>query len=172
MKINIEAIELDLINYHSYNNKFNTCNHWIDNIRPQNYYQIIAQTNASSWIDIFSKDYNVIDIDQNNTRWLREAAAIGMFSNKISHIFDDESEEFIVKYSKFNRLLEQMKPFVRCENVSLKEGKHGCGPYTSMKEIMESLCTCRQKHSPFSDEIKTLKLYLIPWVTIDSDREF
>jgi hypothetical protein len=62
--------------------------------------------------------------------------------------------------------------FIRFENVSLKNGKHGCIPYTSFKQILESMVTSRIAHSPVYDRLDKLQMYMIPWVNINEFKEY
>lgn len=39
-------------------------------------------------------------------------------------------------------------------------------------EILESSVSCIEGHTPIKDDIKELKYYLLPWITIDDDKEF
>ena len=59
--------------------------------------------------------------------------------------------------------------FVRTENVSLKNGQHGVGPYNNFKMILQSLVSCTYNHTPFNldkigkseiPEDNIIKLYL------------
>lgn len=64
--------------------------------------------------------------------------------NKLSNIYEDENEYLINKYSYIDEYLKlNGGHFVRFENVSLKNGKHGCIPYTSFKQILESMVTSK-----------------------------
>ena len=63
--------------------------------------------------------------------------------------------------------------FVRCHNVSLKNGQYGTGPYTQMKPILESLMSCNYSHTPMKNQKNsTLDLYLFPFIDINPDLEF
>jgi hypothetical protein len=62
--------------------------------------------------------------------------------------------------------------FVRCENVSLKYGKHGCIQYTNIKQIFESMLTSPIGHSPINVDIEELNIYLIQWTNINKFKEF
>ena len=60
----------------------------------------------------------------------------------------------ITFFKKIHILLELL-------NVSLKEGKHGIGPYKDFKSIIESIVTCRLGHSPLYEDTTFITLYLI-----------
>ena len=66
----------------------------------------------------------------------------------------------ICKYRHFNEIFDGTKYFIRTENVSLKEGVHGIGPYTDLKSIIESIVTCRLDHSPLYEDTTKITLYL------------
>lgn len=65
-----------------------------------------------------------------------------------------------------------MKWFVRTENVSLKCGQHGIGPYTNMNQVIESLVTCIASHTPKFFEEEKITLYFIPWVELNPSSEY
>ena len=158
--------------------KYNTNNHWINKIKPVDYEDIIAMMHTKYWIDCFRDTYAVININASELSWMRECAKIGETTIKFSHLFDDEMEAFLKKYSHLDTVLASRKHFIRSENVSLKNGMHGVGPYSNIKNVVESLVTSTGGHSPIClkstgpDMVSHLKLYLIPWIEIDSDREF
>ena len=94
---------------------------------------------------------------------------MGTIINKCSHIFDDELQETCKKYE------DQFPPgkyFVRTENVSLKYGQHGIGPYTNIKEVFQSLVSSSAGHTCIDEEDETCNIYLMRWLYIDEDKEF
>ncbi len=95
------------------------------------------------------------------------AHEISKQTGKFSELFADELDEFISYFnSNYSGILppdNSISYFVRCENVSLKYGTHGPGPYYRIKEIVESLVSSIQGHSPIYPNTKSITLYLIPW---------
>ena len=107
-------------------------------------------------------------------------------------MFADERDALVASHMKdCSALFASNTPyFVRTENVSLKYGMHGVGPYLGLKEIVESLVTSTAGHSPLSANAsndgsdttsvdaqaqshpRPIKLYLIPWQPMSKDREF
>lgn len=153
---------------------FNTNNIWHNNKMPSGYLDVLSQTSAKYWIDNFKKEYHVINIDKKEIRWLKEAERAGQVTGNFPNMYKDELDEFVEKYKHLESVLKSRKYFVRTEHVSLKYGCHKCGPYDSVQKIVESLVTSRSGHSPLSNIMYNhdIKLYLIPYVNIDSDQEF
>ncbi len=96
---------------------------------------------------------------------MKEAVNISSITSKISGVHKDEIERAIQKYGKHigHMFTHGEKYFVRSDTVSLKEGIHGVGPYTSVKMMIESLVSCKIGHSPIEVYTEEVKLYLMPW---------
>lgn len=66
------------------------------------------------------------------------------YTNKWIDKWNDESEDMSERYTKkYGKIFDGKSYFIRTDNVSLKEGKHGVGPYKDFKTIIESIVTCR-----------------------------
>ena len=75
------------------------------------------------------------------------------------------------RYKHTKKYFDGSKYFVRCNSVSLKYGQHGARPYTTFEQIIESLVTCIETHTPIDNTGKgrePLTLYLLPWKTFDA----
>ena len=169
----IEPIEvLDILKYGK--DKYNSNNHWADDIRPFDYCGKLAASKTSLWIDQFRNNYTIINLDKNDIKWLLEAYKIGSLTGKFPNYFLDELEELDKKYNELSKkIFNCTKYFIRTEKVSLKYGQNGVGPYTNLKQIIESLVSCIPNHSPLQNlQDNFLKLYLLEWVTINKDLEF
>jgi len=153
--------------------KFNTNNHWDNNIRPENYDDVISQTHTDKWINQF-KDYKKIIIDtKQDLYWMKQAYEIGSKTKRFPHMYDDELEDMIKKYKHLDNIFNGTEYFIRTNNVSLKEGVHGVGPYTDFKSIIESIVTCRLGHSPLKEETTSITLYLTKFQkNLNRTREF
>ena len=165
MSVIIKPISIDdILKYDKV--KYNTNNHWNDNIRPSDYDDVISQTHTNKWINQF-KDYKKIIIDTaQDLYWMKKAYEIGSKTKRFPHMFDDELEDMIKKYKHLDDIFnisEKNEYFIRTENVSLKEGINGIGPYTNFKSIIESIVTCRLGHSPLKDDTQSITLYLIKY---------
>ena len=172
MSIIIKSISIDdVLKYDKV--KFNTNNHWNNNIRPKDYDDVISQTHTNKWINQF-KDYKKIIIDtKQDLYWMKKAYEIGSKTKRFPHMFDEELEDMIKKYKHLDEIFDGTEYFIRTENVSLKEGKHGIGPYKDFKSIIESIVTCRLGHSPLKEETTSIPLYLIKFQNnLNSIREF
>ena len=153
--------------------KYNTNNHWINDIRPNNYIETNKLTETKNWIDLFRKIYVTINVDPSDLSMLKSMYDVCLLKNAISGLYKDETEYLINKYKYVDDYLKiSGGHFIRCENVSLKYGKYGCIPYTSFKQILESILTSPIGHSPLYEKSTELRLYLIPWTTIHKFKEF
>jgi len=172
MSIIIKSISIDeVLKYDKV--KFNTNNHWNDNIRPADYDDVISQTHTNKWINQF-KDYKKIIIDtKQDLYWMKKAYEIGSKTKRFPHMFDEELEDMIKKYKHLDEIFDETEYFIRTENVSLKEGVHGVGPYKDFKSIIESIVTCRLGHSPLKEETTSITLYLTKFQkNLNRTREF
>lgn len=169
-KVNITKISMnDIFKYGK--DRFNSNNHW-DIEKPIDYDIIINSTNTCHWIDEFHKDYPTIIIYEKDLKWMWNAYEIGRSTGNFSKLYNDELEDMLNRYKKFDYLFTK-KYFIRSENVSLKYGVHGTGPYTNFKDIIESICTTISGHKIFHENDKECKLYLLPWIeNFDIEKEY
>lgn len=149
------------------NTRFNSGNHWVDNVKPKDYNEVLSKVETRYWIDKFHQDYSKIDIPKSQLGWLKSAARIGSQTGKFPSGYKEELDDFTQDKADFEHGY-----FVRSENVSLKTGQHGCIPYKNLKQILESAVTSKVTHSPIEEERQNLTFYLLPWVNIDPGREF
>lgn len=171
--IEIEEIEQDAVTIFG-KTRFNSNNHWPDDVKPLDYHERSALDNTHTWIDQFHTEYGVIEIFERDLRWLKEAETSGQFTRKFPHMYNDEKENFLQRYKDVSDqyFATGKQYFVRSEHVSLKWGKYGPGPYTSLEKIIDSLCTCKPTHTPLKDVTTVLKLYLLPWLTFNPMKEY
>lgn len=142
--------------------RYNTNNHWVNDKKPENYDDYIKNTHTDKWIDQF-KEYEKIVIDTKlDLNWMKKAFQIGSQTKRFPHSYDDELEDMSERYNKkYGKIFDGKSYFIRTDNVSLKEGKHGTGPYKDFKSIIESIVTCRLGHTPLKEETTFITLYLI-----------
>lgn len=154
--------------------RYNSNNHWLNDIPPVDYKEVIRKSNTSNWIDLFRSDYKVITIDDPCVlQWLKSAAHISMQTGKFSELFREELNDFLLmNVPKYSHIFDGTGYFVRSENVSFKYGQHGVGPYYSLEQILESVCSCVQGHKPLYEDTICLTLYLLEWVTIKPHNEY
>lgn len=148
--------------------KFNTNNCWNNGIAPIDYKQSLENTYTNKWIDKFHNDYFTIIIDDEyELNWMKKACEISMQIGRFSELYNDELELFLEKYNKYyEHIFDDTEYFVRTENVSLKCGQHSVGPYTSFRQIIESLVSCKRHHTPIYYDTKSITLYIMPWLNI------
>ena len=153
--------------------KYNSNNHWINDICPNDYYEISKLCETNKWINNFINTYLVINLDFTDISILKKMHNISLIKNDISKLYEDEINFLINKYKHIDKYLSiNGGHFVRAENVSLKTGKHGCIQYSTFAQILESILTSKIGHSPLYKTLKELRLYLIPWITINKYKEF
>ncbi len=154
-------------------NKFNTSNHWVNNVKPDDYDEISKMNWTKNWISKFKDEYIRFSINDPYTiNWMKQAHQISRQTKKFSKLFQDELDEFVKNNSQL--ITTKDTPyFVRCENVSLKYGEHGPGPYYSLKQIIESTVSSSDGHSPIDNTTTELTFYLIPFCyKISNSNEF
>jgi len=160
-----EKIDVEDVHKHG-REKYNSNNH---KPKPDDYYDKLEMGNTKNWIDIFHDDYETVTIDdEKEIKWMLDSQYISIMNCKFSQLFEDEMEQFLEKYN----VQFDIPKFIRFENVSLKCGQHGVGPYKSMKEIIESLVSCSLEHTPLYRETKKLTIYVLPWKDIHIKDEF
>jgi hypothetical protein len=172
MSVIIKGISLDDVNA---NDRicYNTNNYWIDNIRPENYDEIITNVNTNKWIDKFRKYKKIIINTKQDLYWMKGAYEIGSKTKKFPHFYDDELEDMVTRYNNLYNFFDGTEYFVRTENVSLKEGIHGIGPYKDFKSVIQSIVTCRLGHSPIYENTEEIVLYLCEFKkNLNRTREF
>jgi hypothetical protein len=153
--------------------RYNSNNHWVDNTAPLDYREVCERSITSRWIHNFKEGrYRTLRIDNPiHIGWMKEATKSGKVTGRFPSSFEDELE-LLVKQYEDPSLFDGTGYFVRTEHVSLKCGKHGAGPYTSLKPIIESTVTCVHGHTPIREDSTELVFYLIDWVNIEKDFEF
>jgi len=169
----IEQIPLDDIITHD-TNKYNSNNHWEENIRPIDYYEKISNGHTSKWIELFKSNYKIITLDNPSyIEWMKKANQICMQTGYFSELFSDELKQTTIDLErKYPNFFGGIGYFVRTENVSLKYGTNGIGPYYSFKSIIESIVSSIGGHSPIKPDIQVIQIYCIPWVKISDKDEY
>lgn len=149
-------------------NRFNSSNH---HPRPDDYHDMIARCDTRHWIGTFHPDHELITIPSREVPWLWQALSIGSMNRRVPKHYEDEIDQLAHTLSVAS--FPPGKPrFVRTDKTSLKTGVHKAGPYTTAKQVIESIVTCRIGHHPFDRTDESINLYILPWLEIDRDREF
>ena len=154
--------------------RFNSNNHWGEKGKPDDYDEVIDRSRACHWIPKFHEFYFVLNLQRKDLIWIEEADKIGRQTVQFPKMFEDELEDAVKRYRYVDEILshEAKGFFVRTDAVSLKEGIHRVGPYFSIKQVLESVVTCRSTHTPIREDDSFLSLYFLPWKTIHTDTEF
>ncbi|MHB1909690.1 MAG: hypothetical protein ACYCQJ_12615 [Nitrososphaerales archaeon] len=145
---------------------FNSGNHWEDNVKPQDYDQVLSLVQTHYWVDKFHSQYQKISIPKSQLSWLKAASRIGCQTGKFPSSYQEELDDFTAS-KKFDD-----RYFVRSETVSLKTGCHGCIPYENLKQVLESAVTSKAGHTPIDEDTRELTFYLLPWIILDPFKEF
>ena len=173
-KFNIKPIDLDDI-VHYDKEKYNSNNHWVNGIRPEDYDKILSNSNTDKWIGSF-KTYTILTINNPiHIEWIVKASSICSITGRFSNLYLEELEQTcldLMKQSDFAKAFDGTGYFVRVGNVSLKYGVHGTSPYYDIKSILESMVSSIKSHTPVKDDTTELSIYLIPWVNIEPVDEF
>jgi hypothetical protein len=163
----ITPIELTDIKLHG-DTKYNSNNH--GSIRPEDYLYILSQSHTEKWIDLFKTEYKKITIDNPYYIYLLKLANnVGEITGKIPHIFMEDIQPL---YNELKDYFDDTNYFVKVNNVSLKYGIHGIGPYNNIQKIIESSITCIKGHTPIYPDVTKIDIYLLPWVNIERVNEF
>ena len=157
----IQSISLDsVIEFNKI--KFNTNNHWIDDVAPYDYREKIKKTYTNNWINEFhGNNYLTINIDDEyELNWMKKANEISIQTGKFTELYEDELKLFLQKYEpQYEHIFNGTEYFVRSENVSMKYGQHKEGPYINLKQIIESLVSSISGHSAIYPDTTNIKLY-------------
>ena len=181
----IKPIALDDIVHHD-KAKYNSNNHWVNGSRPANYDLVLSQTDTANWFHLFKPNTRQIKItNQTWIQWLKKANEISSQTGKFTALYEDEiniiSNELDNLYPDIfnhnennnqNQTINKIGYFIRVNNVSLKYGEHKEGPYYSFRQILESVVSCIQTHTPLKDNTSELIIYFFDWIDIDPKYEF
>lgn len=92
------------------------------------------------------------------------AAKIGNITGEFPVLYKDELLAYVDKYKYIEKELLTGDYFIPAENVSLKSGYFGIKIYSKIDELIISIITCRQGHTPLDAVVSSqLKLYLLRW---------
>ena len=158
--------------------KYNTNNHWVDNIRPNDYDEVIQNTHTNKWIYNFRKNEDITILEINakyDIYWMKKSFEIGSQTKRFPNQFIEDLEDMDTKFKILTSGIfdNERKWFIRSESVSLKEGIHGTGPYTNFKNVIESIVTCSRGHTAIKPDVENQKiiLYLTPWIQEFENKE-
>ena len=169
--LNIQPIKLSDVEANPEN--YNSNNHWVNQLQPIDYLERSANGHTRHWINAFHQNYEIVEIYKPDLIWMLEAAQIGQQTGLFPKLFEEELNDLLDRYKYLDPIFKHnISYFVRTENVSLKYGQHGVGPYRNLKTVIESLVTSIPTHSPIKKSIDKIRLYFLPWVEINQDLEF
>jgi hypothetical protein len=152
--------------------KYNSNNHWEDNIKPNDYNQVLEQTYLNKWINNFRQYKLIIINNSQHITWLKEVSKLCQVLRRFSTLYEDDLDDILKFYQHYDHLFENKSYFVRCENVSLKYGELGNVPFNNLKDILKACVTCCDTHTPILDDMTELHIYLFEWININPNLEF
>lgn len=169
-KANIVRVSQD----HIYSNDelYNVNNLWVKRRepRPDDYLAVLTRAITRNWVN--PDTYRIL-LSRTETTWLLKEAKIGAVTGCPSELFDDERDAAVAKYEHLFPPIPEGQPgwFIRTERVSLKEGVNKVGPYTNMRQILESLSTSREGHECINDtdDLDNFPIYFMPWKKIKQE---
>jgi hypothetical protein len=167
-KVSLENI---IINPDDYNSN----NHWDNGQPPDDYQEVINRTNCKNWIDKFHITYKTIILDKFDLRWMSKAFQIGKITGYFPKTYIEELEDCIIKHRHQGNcdVFDGTMYFARTESTSLKYGMYGTGPYTNLRQIIESMVTSIQGHHCCKDTNQECKIYLMNWIeNMEHNKEF
>ena len=171
MNICVESIQLDQV-LEFQGSKFNSNNHWKDRQPPPDYHQVLEKTRTQTWIDRFHPNqYHLLKIEKIDLTWMYQAYLVGKQTRKFPGTLSEELEQFLNNYDQ--SYFDGTQYFVRTNRVSLKYGRHGVGPYTTLKQIIESMVTTSHGHECFEKDDDSCPVYLMKWIEdLNEEQEF
>jgi hypothetical protein len=164
----VQGVPVGLIDKHYH--RFNSNNHWPNDVRPADYDEVLAAGDTSRWVDAFHPVYTTATIEAADVAWMHEASRVGHHTGRVSLLHADQLADFAARFAHVDAQMA-VGVFVRTDRVSLKNGVHGAGPYTSMRQIAESLVTSMPRHDPLRTD-PPIRLFFLPWVEMDHSLEF
>lgn len=167
----IEKIEIDDV-FKFDKLKYNSNNHWVNDKKPNDYIQVLEQAYLNKWIDKFRQYKLVIISNPQHIAWLKEVSQLCSITRRFSTLYEDDLDDILKMYRQYDHLFEGNKYFVRCDNVSLKYSEFGNIPFTNLKDILKSCVTCQDTHTPITNELVELRIYLFEWININPNLEF
>jgi hypothetical protein len=176
LKVNIEVISLEDVKKYA-KTKFNSNNHWKNDTKPDDYHKRSELAQTCHWIDKFKTSYVAINFPPAEFSWLKDAAATSIATGSYPSMYKGDLKDYLKRFGDPLGIFTQGKQyFVRSEDVSLKYGMYGVGPYSDLTKIIMSVVTCERGHEAIRTEgsnlSTSLKLYLCPWVDIKLGKEF
>lgn len=141
----------------------NVNNIWENEIKPADYYDTLSKTQFDKYVSLFHKDYKTVNLISQFS-WMKEASDLNNLTGTVSKLFDDEINKLPIENS-----FDGNPYFVRTNNVSLKTGLFGAGPFYTLKEVVIGIITSSVSHDPLNG---SGIYYLLKWVDLVYFLEF
>jgi hypothetical protein len=148
-------------------------------VPPADYAAAAAQCRTSRWADLFHAHYRVVNVARAHLPSMRAASRLALAKAGVSPLYAGDIADAAAAtdaggaFDRCDAADAGSGYFVRTEEVSLKAGVHGAGPYHSMRAVLESAVTAYGGHQGVNERSTQLKYFLFPWRTdLDTAREF
>lgn len=169
--VKIETLSLGEVLEHD-RVKYNVNNLWADQ-RPHDYFERLDAIHARHWMPLLKPEAQRLSIWPGELPWLKECARLCSQTGRWSGLFEDDMALLLARHADVDAVLQQRRWFVRSDTVSFKYGQHGAGPYSSLRQVIESAVSSLQGHTPLFNEATELNLWLVPWIdNIGTNNEF
>ncbi len=135
----------------------NVNNIWPDDKKPADYDLVLKKTHFDAYIDRFHESYHTVSLVAQKA-WMTEASLLFRLTGTMSKLFEDELAAL-----PEHAFLDGTPWFVRTDNVSLKTGLFGAGPYRTLRDIAIGAITSSASHDPLKG---SGTYYLLPWIEL------
>lgn len=159
--------------------EFNVCN--LGNESPDDYWEVVNACPTSGWVDKFhnKSGYRTFVIPFDELRWIKQAIQAGSKTAHFPKTFVEELDDCCARFeTQFQQLVKDVESskgqgvFIRSERVSLKSGVHRAGPYSTLRQVLESIVTATCSHGCVKEQDQECRIYLFPWRVMDEENEF
>ena len=147
-------------------NVCNICNIWENDLIPADYHDVLSKTHFDKYIDLFHTNYKTISL-LGQFDWMKQASDLNNLTGTVSKLFDDDLEA--LDSLPINSVFDNKPYFVRTNNVSLKTGLFGTGPFYTLREVVIGIITSSASHDPLNG---SGIYYLLPWIELEYFLEF
>jgi len=142
-------------------------------IPPTNYHEVLNAGNTQFWINKFhGSSYRTLILDNEDIEWMKDALAIGAITGNFSNLFSDSLRWTLEKNKEGEEWISKGEWFIRLEEISLKTGMYGTGPYNSLEKIIKSIVTSNRTYRCLENK-SMITIYFLPFIKgLDYMKEF
>lgn len=131
------------------------------NISKEEYVNELQKTYKDVWSKIFDNSNTIkFEFTEKHYNVLRDATKVSSIKGTPSKIYEEEIIEITNKLDQIG-IFDGRKWFARLSECSPKDGLHGKGPFTTAKQIMDTIVTSHRAANAFTKNSRIL--YIEPW---------